>query len=1595
MSGRRAEPRAQKSVRPLFRPEIDHLEDRTVPGAGGGFTGAGLTGQYFNNTTLSGTPAFTRTDIRLDWASTSAAPGGSIADGYQNVAATHWSAHWTGQLLARYSETYTFDAFAADAVVLKLRPTGSSSWTTVITQPALTGTDSLGTMALAAGVTYDVDVTFTELTGPWALQLSWSSPSTPKETIDTLTQSGINNPDGTEAYTNIVSGGRNTWNGFNGNVPTLDANGWPSGDANYVFQASLNQGLGVDPLMLGTVTFQFNGKATVIIQGNVDTGSLHYTYNLTTNLTTGTFTTRDNGSNASSISFIHSTRNGQVGGPGGITNLELYLPAAPNSTTSYASNTLFTTAIRNAMSQFEVLRFQLVASEQVNWSDRTPPTYFNQNGGTTSTSPYGTGYVSNNGWSWEDEIMLANETGRDLMISVPTLATGSSPADTQSYIYKLAELIRYGSDGVNPYTSPQADPLYPPLNGNLHVYLELGNELWNTASPFVNDYYNLKQLTIAVADSNNADFQAINYDHLSTAKDAGGNYVSVTTWQTRMAVLRMVQISDIFRSVFGDGAMPATGSDPIVRPLYEWQYANNNNTASTALNWADHYFNKTDPNSPYTGTARPVDYYLWGGGGADYYSSDNPDGLTALLPNNTFGATTVAAGYTQHPAGAGWSFTGIAGIARSSGTGDIPPAYSGSQVGYVTDRGSATATLTFPATQTSSVYAVSFAAVNRHQTGAAAPDGENVRVYLDYGTPNQVDITATTYSQSDGYTPPDYASIGWQARNVSWVSSEFYATDTFSVAPGSKHTITFVGMGNISDPAQTNQTVFLGDVQVTSVDAIYSGGIPAGGDATGQPVGQGVSTTITTEANWAAAFGLKEVSYEGGWSLGGDDGGSPLQLAAKYADSRTATAQEQLMSVFARAGSAVNVFGTYAQWPDWSDPTAQQGLLNISAYPIVQGIEAAADQLPPAPTNGTPVPATLAAAGATLTSGYANGTLSAGGWMSWNVLVPAAGVYNISTDAGGGGTEAFYVDGQLVGTQASAASQTAAPFAVTLSPGLHTVRVVSTSGAFGIGNLYVWSGPPPASGPDLATFSFLGATGKETSDAAGSAASHVTVGALTRGSGLNPETQGLGANSFASAAVGNAYGATLAAAVSLQQYYQFNLSVASGYSMSLTGLNVEGWTQSASPPGIGIQVSTDGVNFTTVYNSTTSYAAASLGQVTAVQNVTGTVTVRIYLYGIGTYASSGIGRWTGNGLTVAGSVQSAARQPVAGFNFAGDTGKETSDPATTVATGLSASAITRGTGLNPETQALGANSIASGAVGHVYGATLAAAVNLQQYYQFAVQPTSGDTLSLSGINVAAWGQNEPPGVGIQVSTDGVNFTTVFTGTTNTASANLSQVAAVQGVSGAVTVRVYLYGIGAYESSGIGRAPGNSVTVTGSVQSATRQPVAGFNFAGDTGKETSDPATTVATGLSASAITRGTGLNPETQALGANSIASGAVGHVYGATLAAAVNLQQYYQFTVQPTSGDTLSLSGINVTAWGQNEPPGVGIQVSTDGVNFATVFSGNTNTAAAALSGNPALQGLSGAVTIRIYLYGVGPYESSGIGRVAGDALDLLGSVS
>jgi hypothetical protein len=766
---------------------VESLEVRRLLSVGGGFTDAGIRGEYFANPALTGSPTFTRRDVRIDfdWGTT-VKPGGSISPGFRDVPADNYSVRWTGKVVSRFSETYTFKTISDDAVRLMIRPEGSATWTTLVDAFVLGAsvTSRTGTYALTAGQKYEVRMEYAEGTGSATAKLRWSSPSTPEETIDPLVETGINNPDWTAGYTDILRGARNSWEGVDGNPrPAMDASGWPMGNGSYVFQESLNQGLGVDPLMRGTVTFSFKGRATVSQFGNM-TG-LTSSYNPANNTTTGSFRVVDNNINASTISFRNTDRDGNFGPDGiadndGITELRLMRPVAPDATTSYplSNAPVFTPQMVAAMSKFTVVRHQYVANQQRDWSERTPPTYFNQNGGTVSQPKYGVGQASENGASWEHKIMLANESGSDLMISLPVPASGESPADTQSYVYKLAQLLRYGSDASgNPYSAPTADPAYPPLNPNLRVYLELGNELWNFASVFYTDWQNLNEMTEVDLNANNANWQALNYDNLALTQNGNGDYNNMPTWRLRKALQRTMQISDIFRSVWGDSALPGTSDEPKVRPIYEWQYANLNNTASIPLVWAEKYYNNGEGISR-VANPKPISHYLYGGGGATYYGAVNGNGLTNLNPNPGFDLTTVGNGYTQNPAGTGYTFTGAAGIARDAGTGDdIPSAFSGAQMAYLSGSGSEISfDVTFPANFTSNVFAVAFKAHNRW-TGSQA-DEQNLRVLVD-----GVDITARTFSQGNGVTAPVMEMAGlpqgtnsipaWQARNVFWTNSQY------------------------------------------------------------------------------------------------------------------------------------------------------------------------------------------------------------------------------------------------------------------------------------------------------------------------------------------------------------------------------------------------------------------------------------------------------------------------------------------------------------------------------------------------------------------------------------------------------------------------------------------------------------------------------------------------------------------------------------------------------------------------------------------------------------------------------------------------------
>jgi hypothetical protein len=118
------------------------------------------------------------------------------------------------------------------------------------------------------------------------------------------------------------------------------------------------------------------------------------------------------------------------------------------------------------------------ASPQQDWSDRRVPGHAFMSGILNPRAPApATDGNRETGVAWEHMVALSNATGRDLWINVPHLAT-------DDYVTRLARLIRFGSDGVNPYPSPQASPVHPPLRSDLRVWVEYSNEIWSNGYSF-------------------------------------------------------------------------------------------------------------------------------------------------------------------------------------------------------------------------------------------------------------------------------------------------------------------------------------------------------------------------------------------------------------------------------------------------------------------------------------------------------------------------------------------------------------------------------------------------------------------------------------------------------------------------------------------------------------------------------------------------------------------------------------------------------------------------------------------------------------------------------------------------------------------------------------------------------------------------------------------------------------------------------------------------------------------------------------------------------------------------------------------------------
>ncbi len=147
----------------------------------GNANGTGLTGMYYNGTSatvtpynptalFAGTPALTRVDPTVDFNWNSGSPG-------TGVNATNFGVRWQGQVQPQYSETYYFDTLTDDGV--KLWVNGQL----VIDGWSYSLTDRVGSIALQAGVLYDIKMEYYQGSGYDLAHLYWYSNSQTKQVI--------------------------------------------------------------------------------------------------------------------------------------------------------------------------------------------------------------------------------------------------------------------------------------------------------------------------------------------------------------------------------------------------------------------------------------------------------------------------------------------------------------------------------------------------------------------------------------------------------------------------------------------------------------------------------------------------------------------------------------------------------------------------------------------------------------------------------------------------------------------------------------------------------------------------------------------------------------------------------------------------------------------------------------------------------------------------------------------------------------------------------------------------------------------------------------------------------------------------------------------------------------------------------------------------------------------------------------------------------------------------------------------------------------------------------------------------------------------
>jgi hypothetical protein len=603
---------------------------------GGGVIYPAWTAEFWANPDHSGAPAYTRSDVRVshDW-ETFRPIIGVQAESVRDFPRERFSARWTGRLLPRFAEDYTLKLVSSSRARVRLKAPGEAAFRTVIDAWAPhTRRTNEATLRLDPSQTYDIVIDYAH-EGPagadLVCELRWSSPGTPEEVIDYVSGNSVH-----FMYQHVLANVA-SFSGASENSATqggikVDELGWPVAD----FTQTMLQGFTHHAGRM-LITFlgqaEISGPGTFVVGGETFTGTLPKGkgYDAATNRTrvfVDLTPESDGETSRTRYSFGKTQRTASSPVGSGLTELEVLLAREVNGKVPHEPGEIIHQPARTAFLPIYTFRVQRTGLNEIEkWSERTLP-----------------GYSRIMGQKWradmayEKLVLAANELGRDLHLCY------SDSAD-EEFMRKLALLAKYGSDGVEPYTRPTANPVWPPLNPNLRFYLEHGNEMgWSGIQPRTWSRTYEQQIH---GKADHPVWKVVNFDGRVTEDRQGG--------LMRYHAYRTVLMSEAMRSVWGDAAM----GDRIRVMLfgqYERWFQNG------MLQFIHDYYS----NPAHVATPRPVSRILWAAGPAVYYGTTNnfAVGATPVLANHDFEATPLAPGEARlAPAGVpGWKFEGGAGL---------------------------------------------------------------------------------------------------------------------------------------------------------------------------------------------------------------------------------------------------------------------------------------------------------------------------------------------------------------------------------------------------------------------------------------------------------------------------------------------------------------------------------------------------------------------------------------------------------------------------------------------------------------------------------------------------------------------------------------------------------------------------------------------------------------------------------------------------------------------------------------------------------------------------------------------------------------------